>query len=57
MEFLAGLPIANPHTDAEPQGNLLRDYEHKFEQLPEDQKLSKLCSEDCRKRTILHHTE
>ena len=25
------------------QGNLLQDYEHKFEQLPEDQKLSKLC--------------
>ena len=24
-------------------GNLLQDYEHKFEQLPEDQKLSKLC--------------
>ena len=32
-----------PHTNAESQGNLLQDYEHKFEQLPEDQKLSKLC--------------
>ena len=27
------------------KGNLLRDYEHKFEQLAEDQKLSKLCSD------------
>ena len=25
------------------RGNLLQDYEHKFERLPEDQKLSKLC--------------
>ena len=25
------------------QGNLLQDLEHKFEQLPEDQKISKLC--------------
>ena len=38
-------PIADPHTDAEPQGNLLQDYERKFEQLPDDQKLSKLCSD------------
>ena len=28
--------IADPHTNAELQGNLLQDYEHKFEQLPED---------------------
>ena len=27
------------------QGNLLQDYEQRFERLPEDQKLSKLCSE------------
>ena len=33
----------SPHTNAELQGNLLQDYEHKFEQLPEDQKLYKLC--------------
>ena len=37
--------------EPELQGNLLQEYEHKFEQLPEDQKLSKLCSdvgfEDC----------
>ena len=40
----AGLLVADPHTNAELQGNLLRNYEHKFEQLTEDQKLSKLCS-------------
>ena len=33
MEIPTGLPIADPHTNA------------KFEQLPEDQKLSKLCSD------------
>ena len=41
--ILAALPTADPHTDAELQGNLLQDYERKFEQLPEDQKLSKVC--------------
>ena len=44
MEIPTELPIADPHTNAELQGNLLRNYEHKFEQLPEDQKLTKLCS-------------
>ena len=39
------LPIAVPHTNAELQGNLLQDFEHKFEQLPEYQKLSNLCSD------------
>ena len=43
VEIPSELPIADPHTDAELQGNLLQDYERKFEQLPEDQKLSKLC--------------
>ena len=38
-------PNADPHTNAEVQGNLLRDHESEFEQLPEDQKLSKLCSD------------
>ena len=42
MEIPSGLPIADPHSNAELQG---KDYEHKFEQLPEDQKLSKLCSD------------
>ena len=45
MEIPTGLLTADPHTNAELQGNLLRDYEHKFEQFPEDQKLSKLCSD------------
>ena len=35
--------MADPDTNAELQGNLLQDYERKFKQLPEDQKLSKLC--------------
>ena len=45
MEIPTGLRIADPHINAELQGNLLRDYEEKLEQLPEDQKLSKLCSD------------
>ena len=45
MTTLTGLPIADPHTNAELQGNLRQDFEQKFEQLPEDQKLSKLCSD------------
>ena len=45
MEIPTELPIAVPHTNAELQGNLLQDYEHKFEQLPEHQKLSNLCSD------------
>ena len=45
MERPTELPIADPLSNAELQGNLLQEYEHKFEQLPEDQKLSKLCSD------------
>ena len=39
-------PIANPisQTDTEVQRNLLREYEQKFAELPEQQKLTKLCS-------------
>ena len=39
-------PTANPfsQTDAEVQGNLLREYEQRFAELPEQQKLTKLCS-------------
>ena len=44
-EIPTELPIADPHTNAELQGNLLQDYEHKFEQLPVDQKLPKPCSD------------
>ena len=43
MEIPTELPIADPHIDAELQGNLLQYCERKFEQLPDDQKLSKLC--------------
>ena len=43
MDIPTELPVADPHTNAELQGNLLQDYEHKFEHLPEDQILSKLC--------------
>ena len=45
MEIPTRLPVVDPHTNAELQGNLLRDFQHKFEQLPEDQELSKLCSD------------
>ena len=44
-KFIIEPPIADPHTDAEPQGNLLQNYERKFEQLLDDQKSSKLCSD------------
>ena len=39
-------PIANPtaQTDAEVQGNLLREYEQNFAEVHEQQKLTKLCS-------------
>ena len=43
MKIPTELPIADPHTNAESRGDLLQDYEQKFEQLPEDPKLSKLC--------------
>ena len=45
MEIPTALPVADPHT-GELQENLLQDYEHKFEQLFEDQKLSKLDSKE-----------
>ena len=46
MEIKRELATDDPHTNARLEGNLLRDYEYKFEQLPEDQKLSKLCCDD-----------
>ena len=54
-------PTANPisQTDAEAQGNLLREYEQKFAELPEQQKLTKLCSDvgflKNIDKTILHY--
>ena len=38
-------PTPDSHTDEHPQGNLLQDYDRKFEQLTYHQKLSKLCSD------------
>ena len=46
MEIPRELATDDPHTNARLEGNLLRDYEHKFEQLPENQKISKLCCDD-----------
>ena len=48
-------------TDMSVQGNVLREYEQKFAELPEDQKLTTLCSDAgflkrYWKRTILHYT-
>ena len=45
MEIPTGPSIAETHTNAQQQGNLVQEYERKFEQLSEDQKLSKLCSD------------
>ena len=42
-KFLQNFLLLILTPDAELQGNVLQDYESKFEQLPEDQKLSKLC--------------
>ena len=43
MEILPEFPGADCHSNVALQWNLLQDYEHKFEQLLEYQKLSKLC--------------
>ena len=52
--------VADPHTDAELQGNLLQEYERKFEQLlgkPEIiQTVLRCWFEDCWKKTNLRHT-
>ena len=45
MEIPAELPSADPHTDGELEGNFLQYYERKIEQLSDDQKLPKLCSD------------
>ena len=45
MEIPTEPPSADPHTDGKLQGNLLQNYERIFEQLSDDQKLSKLCSD------------
>ena len=38
-------PLAEVQANEERQGNLLREYERRFEKLSEDQKLSRLCPE------------
>ena len=45
MEIPTGLPNAETHTNAQQRGNLVQEYERKFKQLFEDQKLYKLCSD------------
>ena len=45
QDILTQLPLAEVQANEERQGNLLQNYERRFEKLPEDQKLSKLCSE------------
>ena len=45
VEIITQLPLAKIQANEERQGNLLQEYEQRFEKLSEDQKLSKLCSE------------
>ena len=45
QEILTQLPLAEVQANEERQGNLLQEYEQRFEKLSEDQKLSRLCSE------------
>ena len=44
MEIPTDLSIAENSTIAQQRRNLVQEYEREFEQLSEDQKLSKLCS-------------
>ena len=44
VEILTQPPLAETQANEEQQGNLLQEYEQRFEKLPEDQKLSTLCS-------------
>ena len=45
IEIPTDLSNAETHTNAQQRGNLVQEYERKFEQLSDDQKLSKLCSD------------
>ena len=45
QEILTQLPLAELQANEERQGNLLQEYEERFERLSEDQKLSRVCSE------------
>ena len=53
MEIPTDLSIAENSTNAQQRGNRVQENERKFEQLAEDQKLSKLCSEAFRTRAAL----
>ena len=45
QEMLTQPPLAEVQASEERQGNPLQDFEERFERLPADQKLSRLCSE------------
>ena len=45
MEIPTDLSNAETPTNAQQRWNLVQEYDRKFEQLSEDQKLSKLCSD------------
>ena len=45
QEIITQPPLAELQANVERQGNLLQEYEQRFEKLSEDQKLSRLCSE------------
>ena len=45
QEILTQPPLAELQANEERQGNLLQEYEERFEKMSEDQKLSRLCSE------------
>ena len=45
QEILSQPPLAEVQANEERQGNLLQEYEQRFEKLSEHQKLSRLCSE------------
>ena len=49
MEIPTGPSIAETQATAQQRWNLVQEYERKLEQLSEDQKLSKLCSDACLK--------
>ena len=56
VEIITQSPLAEMQANEEQQGNLLQEYEQRFEKLSEDQKSSRLCSEvrlSSRKWTIL----
>ena len=45
VEILTQPPLAEMQANEERQGNLVQEYEQRFENLSEDQMSSKLCSE------------